>query len=260
MQTALVITGITGRMGSSVARLALEDNFSIAAVMDRKEQLAAAAKWNVPCGFDPDEVLAGAGQAVIVDFTLPAATMPTLEAALRHSMPMVIGTTGFTPEQKARICEIAEHIPVFMSPNMSVGVNALLEILPHLARALGESYDIEITEIHHKHKKDAPSGTALRLGECLAEARGHKLDELMRCARQGITGERPAGEIGIQAVRGGDVAGVHTVYFIGEGERIEVVHHAHSRENFARGALRAARWLAGQKAGKLFTMQDMLHE
>ena len=260
MQTPLVITGITGRMGATVARLAVENGFSIAAVLDRKEQMEAAARWNVPCGSDPEAVLSQVDHAVIIDFTLPAASMVTLEAALHHSMPMVIGTTGFTQEQKKRIEEVAAHIPVFMSPNMSVGVNALIDVLPRLAHALGKDYDIEITEIHHKHKKDAPSGTALRLGECLAQARGQRLEQVMQCTRQGITGERPDGEIGVLAVRGGDVAGVHTVYFIGEGERIEVTHHAHSRDTFARGALRAADWLAGQKSGKILTMQDMLHE
>ena len=143
---------------------------------------------------------------------------------------------------------------------MSVGIAVLRQLLPDLVRALGEDYDIELVELHHNRKKDSPSGTALTLGECLAEARGWKLADVRQSGRDGIIGPRPKQEIGIQAVRGGDVVGVHTVYFMGPGERIEVSHHAHSRENFARGALRAAAWLAGQKAGRLYGMPDMLRQ
>ena len=140
---------------------------------------------------------------------------------------------------------------------MSIGVNVLLKVLPELTRALGEKYDIEMVELHHNRKKDSPSGTALRLGECLAEARGWDLDDVRCSARDGIIGERPKAQIGIQAIRGGDVVGVHTVYFMGPGERIEVTHQAHSRETFAQGALRAAAWLCGQQPGRLYGMQDI---
>lgn len=140
---------------------------------------------------------------------------------------------------------------------MSIGVNVLCKILPELTRALGDAYDIEMVELHHNRKKDSPSGTALTLGECLAEARGWQLNDVRCSARDGIIGERPKAQIGIQAIRGGDVVGVHTVYFMGPGERIEVTHQAHSRDTFAQGALRAAAWLAGQKPGKLYGMRDM---
>jgi 4-hydroxy-tetrahydrodipicolinate reductase len=147
---------------------------------------------------------------------------------------------------------------MFLSPNMSVGVNVLLKLLPELARALGDSYDMEILEIHHNKKKDAPSGTALRLAECLAETRGMPPAAAQRHCRDGLVGERPKGELGVQTLRGGDVVGVHTVYFMGPGERVEVTHQAHSRENFASGALFAARRMQGRKPGKLYGMQDLL--
>ena len=140
---------------------------------------------------------------------------------------------------------------------MSIGINVLLKVLPELTRLLGEKYDLEMVELHHNRKKDAPSGTALKLAECLAEARDWNLPDVACYHREGIIGARPKEEIGVQSIRGGDVVGVHTVYFMGQGERIEVTHQAHSRENFAQGALRAAQWLARQPAGRLYTMQDM---
>jgi 4-hydroxy-tetrahydrodipicolinate reductase len=171
---------------------------------------------------------------------------------------VVIGTTGFNPGQRGELEEYARAIPLFWSPNMSVGVNVLLKTLPELTRLLGGSYDVDIVELHHNRKKDAPSGTALRLAECVAEAKDWKLAETGCYHREGIIGERPEREIGVQAVRGGDIVGVHTVYFMGLGERIELTHHAHSRENFAQGALRAARWMADAKPGKLYSMLDVL--
>ena len=144
------------------------------------------------------------------------------------------------------------------APNMSVGINVLLRVLPELVRLLGENYDMEMVELHHKMKKDAPSGTAIKLAQCLAEARKWDLDAVGRYCRQGIIGERPQEEIGVQTIRGGDVTGVHTVYFMGPGERVEVTHQAHSRENFAQGALRAAKWLADKQPGQLYSMADVL--
>lgn len=257
---SLVVMGVTGFMGGTVLRLARADGTPVAAGLDRAEQIDKTANLDLFCGSDPATVLTKAPGATIIDFTAPVATMNTLEAAVKYGNPMVIGTTGLSAEEKARLDEAATHIPLFFSPNMSVGVNALLDVLPRLVRVLGPEYDLEIVEMHHNRKKDAPSGTALRLGECLAEARDWKLDDVSACCREGLIGPRPKAEIGIQTVRGGDVVGVHTIYFAGEGERIEVTHHAHSRENFARGALRAARWLTGQKPGKVYTMQDLLRE
>lgn len=259
MSTPLVVTGATGRMGSFVIRLAQEHPETVlSAALDREEQLKQLSLPGVLIGSDPRQILPQVPGGVIIDFTLPAATMAVLEAALEYGNPMVICTTGFSDEQRTRIAEAAKRIPLMLSPNMSVGINALLDVLPRLVKALGNDYDIEIAEIHHKHKKDAPSGTALRLAECLAEARGWSLPDVARCCREGITGERPQNQIGLQTLRGGDVAGVHTIYFLGEGERIEVTHHAHSRETFAHGALRAACWLHSQPAGKLYTLQDTM--
>ena len=178
--------------------------------------------------------------------------------AVKNGNPIVIGTTGFTPEQKAELDAIAQNGRVFWSPNMSVGVNVLLELLPELVQMLGPDYDLEMVELHHNRKKDSPSGTALRLAESLASARDWDLKDVACYHREGIIGERPKKEIGVQAIRGGDVVGVHTVYFMGPGERIEVTHHAHSRENFAQGALRAASWLPGQPSGKVYAMGDIL--
>ena len=141
---------------------------------------------------------------------------------------------------------------------MSVGINVLLQVLPQLTRLLGPAYDLEIAEVHHRLKKDAPSGTAIRLGQCLAQARGQEYEDVARCCREGIVGERIDEEIGVQTLRGGDVVGDHTVFYFGPGERIEVTHRAHSRETFAQGALRAAAWLASQPAGKIYAMEDML--
>ena len=166
----------------------------------------------------------------------------------------------FTDAEKDELRAFATKAPIFWASNMSIGVNVLLNILPQLTRALGEDYDIEMVELHHNRKKDSPSGTALTLGECLAEARDWKLNDVRCSSRDGIIGARPKEEIGIQAIRGGDVVGVHTVYFMGTGERIEVTHQAHSRENFARGAIRAAGWMAGQKPGKLYSMQDVIKD
>ena len=259
MSIPLVVTGATGRMGSFVLRLVQENpETTLAAALDREEQLKQLLLPGVITGSDPKQLLPQVPGGVIIDFTLPVATMTMLEAALTYGNPMVICTTGFSDEQRACIADAAKRIPLMLSPNMSVGINALLDILPKLVKALGDGYDIEISEIHHKHKKDAPSGTALRLAECLAEAKGWSLPEVARYCREGITGERPQHQIGLQTLRGGDVAGVHTVYFLGEGERIEVTHHAHSRETFAHGALRAACWLHNQPAGRLYTLQDAM--
>jgi 4-hydroxy-tetrahydrodipicolinate reductase len=252
------IAGAAGRMGGMIAALAEESGFALAALMDRPQCLEKLAKWGCPCASDPTVLFKDCPDAVIIDFTTPQASLHTAALAGVYGNPLVIGVTGFDAGQKAELEHLALQSPILWSPNMSVGVNVLLDILPRLARLLGPDYDLEMMEIHHNKKRDAPSGTALRLAESMAEGRGWKLEEVIRCERSGLTGERPAGQIGIQAIRGGDVAGVHTAYFIGQGERIEITHHAHSRENFARGALRAARWMFGRKPGRLYSIQDVL--
>jgi 4-hydroxy-tetrahydrodipicolinate reductase len=259
MSTPVIVMGVAGRMGSTVARLVGEaGDLTLAAVAERPGVDIAPLGYGCLTAHSVEELLPQCPQAVVVDFTSPEASLAAAGCAARHGNPMVIGTTGFNPEQRARLEEYARSSPLFWSPNMSVGVNALLKVLPELTRLLGDAYDVDIVELHHNRKKDAPSGTALRLAECVAEARGWALAETGCCHREGITGERPKREIGIQAVRGGDIVGVHTVYFMGPGERIELTHQAHSRENFAQGALRAARWMADAKPGKLYSMLDVL--
>lgn len=258
MSLSVAVMGASGRMGTTIANLAKEQGMTLAAVLERPEKVEALAHWGCLAGSDPEIVYPQIPDAVIMDFTAPEASLANARCAAKHGNPIVIGTTGFTPEQKAELDEIARTGRVFWSPNMSVGVNVLLELLPELVRMLGSDYDLEMVELHHNRKKDAPSGTALRLAEALAEARDWELKDVACYHREGIIGERPKKEIGVQAVRGGDVVGVHTVYFMGPGERIEVTHHAHSRENFAQGALRAARWLPDQPAGKVYAMSDIL--
>jgi 4-hydroxy-tetrahydrodipicolinate reductase len=194
---------------------------------------------------------------VLIDFTAPAATLAHLQLCRRHGKGMVIGTTGFDDEQKNGIKEAAAEIGVVFAPNMSVGVNLCLKLLDTAARVLGEEVDIEVIEAHHRHKVDAPSGTALRMGEVVAEALGRNLKDCAVYGRQGLTGERDRATIGFETIRAGDIVGEHTVMFAAEGERVEITHKASSRMTFASGAARAAGWLMSQPAG-LYDMQDVL--
>jgi 4-hydroxy-tetrahydrodipicolinate reductase len=194
---------------------------------------------------------------VLIDFTRPEGTMAHLAVCRANGVAMVIGTTGFTDSQKTEIAQAAKHIPIMMAPNMSVGVNVTLKLLEMAAKALATGYDIEIIEAHHRHKVDAPSGTALKMGEVIAEALGRDLKDCAVYAREGVTGERDPSSIGFATIRGGDIVGDHTVLFAGTGERIEITHKSSSRSTYAQGSLRAARFLAGQKAG-LFDMFDVL--
>lgn len=259
MSVAVVINGVMGRMGSTVASLVGQDpNVTLAGVVERPTCTKGLEGFVCTKGTSLDEVLPEAKGAVIIDFTSPEGTVETARTAAKYGNPLVSGTTGLNPEQVAVLEEAANSTPVLWAPNMSLGINVLLQLLPRLVRMLGENYDMEMVELHHSKKKDSPSGTALKLAQCLAEARDWDLDETKRCCREGIIGERPHEEIGIQTIRGGDVVGVHTMYFMGPGERIEVTHQAHSRENFAQGAISAAKWLSGQKPGKLYAIADML--
>ena len=194
---------------------------------------------------------------VLIDFTRPEGTMAHLEVCRTSGVAMVIGTTGFTDSHKAEIAEAAKHIPIMMAPNMSVGVNVTLKLLEMAAKALATGYDIEIIEAHHRHKVDAPSGTALKMGEVIADALGRDLKDCAVYAREGVTGERDPSSIGFATIRGGDIVGDHTVLFAGTGERIEITHKSSSRSTYAQGSLRAARFLVGQKTG-LFDMFDVL--
>jgi len=258
MATDVVILGAKGRMGNMLVNMTLADaELNLVGVCERKGNASGLDYEGCSTSDCLEELLPHVPGAIIIDFTAPEASVVMAETAAKFGNPAVIGTTGLNKEQQAQLAVSAKKIPLFWSPNMSVGINMLLKFLPVLVQALGPAYDMEIVETHHRMKKDSPSGTALKLAQCLAEARGWDYDEVKKHCRDGIIGERPRNEIGVQTLRGGDVVGEHTTYFFGPGERIEVTHRAHSRETFAAGALRAAKWLAGQKPGKLYNMADI---
>jgi 4-hydroxy-tetrahydrodipicolinate reductase len=259
-----VVTGAAGRMGTQIVRLVrATEGMAVCGAVERPGpavgQDAGALAGLGPIGVAVVDDLARAlpGADVVVDFTSHEASARHAEVCAGRGVPLVIGSTGFTPEAKARVAAAARRVPIVLSPNMSVGVNVLFELVRQAAGVLGDGYDVEIVELHHKKKRDAPSGTAVRLGEVAAEALGRDPKDALAYARHGILGERPPWQIGVQTLRGGDVVGEHTVFFCGEGERIELTHRATSREQFARGAVRAARWIAGRPAG-LYDMADVL--
>ena len=260
----VVVSGAAGRMGREIVRLvAASSALRLHGAVDRAPGALgqdALALAGLPAGrvqvvASLAEALPGAG--VVIDFTTFEASAAHAEACAAAGVPLVIGSTGFTPEARARVAAAARRIPVLLSPNMSVGVNVLFELVRRAAAVLGDAYDVEIVELHHKRKKDAPSGTAMKLAEVAAEALGRDAVKDLAFARHGMIGERPAREIGVQTVRGGDIVGEHTVYFCGEGERLELTHRATAREQFARGAVRAAAWLPGRAPG-LHDMADVL--
>jgi len=255
----VIVMGAGGRMGRAVAaQVAANEAFRLAGAVERSENARMLAGYECVTGVEAENVFARCPGAVVIEFTTPESSLKTANLAARLGNPVVIGTTGFTAAQERELESAAQHGQIFWAPNMSVGLNALLAVLPKLVEALGPAYDLEITEIHHNRKADSPSGTALKLGQVIAGARGWNLDAVKKCGREGIIGPRAKEEIGIAAVRGGDVVGDHTVYFLGVGERIEVTHRVQSRETFAQGALRAALWVKNQPCGKLWSMADML--
>jgi len=262
--TKVVVTGAAGRMGREIIRLVrATPGLTLHGAVERPGpavgQDAAALAGLPPCGVPVvdglERALAGAG--AVIDFTHFDASASHAERCAAAGVPIVIGSTGFTAEARARVAVAARRIPVVLSPNMSVGVNVLFELVRQAAAALGDAYDVEIVELHHKKKKDAPSGTAVRLAEVAVEALGRDAAKDLAYARHGMIGERPARQIGLQTVRGGDVVGEHTVYFFGDGERLELTHRATTREQFARGAVRAAAWVGGRAPG-LYDMADVL--
>jgi 4-hydroxy-tetrahydrodipicolinate reductase len=235
------------------------DRFTLAAAFDVAGSPAVGRDAGVVVGSDVDQALSAAD--VLIDFTRPAGTLAHLAACARHGVGAVVGTTGLDQSDKRSLRDFGNRIPIVFAANMSVGVNVLLSLVEDAARALGPGFDIEIVEMHHRHKVDAPSGTALRLGEAAAAGLGRKLDEVAVPARHGITGERKPGSIGFAALRGGDVVGEHTVVFASEGERIEITHRATSRQLFVAGALRAAEFVAARRSrGEtgVFDMPDVL--
>jgi 4-hydroxy-tetrahydrodipicolinate reductase len=261
----VVVTGAAGRMGTQIVRLVrATEGLALYGAVDRPggpatgqdaALLAALPPAGVPVVDALEKALPGAD--VVIDFTSHDASARHAALCASAGVAPVIGSTGFTPEAKAKVAEAARKVPVVLSPNMSVGVNVVAELVRQAARVLGADYDVEIVEIHHKKKRDAPSGTAVMLGEVAAEALGRAPADALCFSRHGILGERPPWQIGVQTLRGGDAVGEHTVFFCGEGERVEITHRATSREQFARGAVRAAQWLAGKPAG-LYAMADVL--
>jgi 4-hydroxy-tetrahydrodipicolinate reductase len=250
-------------MGRRILELAVAQNIDIGGAFD----LPALAGTTLSVGIEsakarPVRVAGTAQEAlanadVLIDFTAADACVENLRAAAASGKPAVIGTTGLSDAQKAEIAELAKQVAVVLAPNMSVGVNVLFKLTREVAAILGLDYNVEIIETHHNQKKDSPSGTAVRLAECAAEALGLSYAEDVTHGREGLVGARPARQIGMHAIRGGDVVGEHTVSFIGQGERIELIHKAHNRDNFARGALRAAQFVLTAKPG-LYDMQDVL--
>jgi 4-hydroxy-tetrahydrodipicolinate reductase len=245
-------------MGSRVlAALRAEQDFAIAGAFEREDsEYVGRAVEGVTVSAGIEQALER-GADVVIDFTAPAASVRHARACAERGVGLVVGTTGLSPEQKAELGAAAKRIPLLFAPNMSVGVNVLFRLVAEAGRALGGAYEVEIVEMHHRLKRDAPSGTALRLAEVAAGALGLDARAASVYERHGDTGARKAGTIGMQALRGGDVVGDHTVYFLADGERLELTHRATSRDNFARGAVRAARFVAGKAPG-LYDMQDVL--
>ncbi len=249
----LVIAGATGRMGQALIRLLpTEPEFKLVGAVARP---AEGSVGNVPVVERLSDALAQ-GADVVIDFTHASAVEAHAEAVERTQTPWVLGTTGLSDAGQLAVERAATKIPVVMAPNLSVGVNLMFALAAQLSQALGAGYDAEIVETHHRMKRDAPSGTALRLAERIAQAR-RLPPQAIRLSREGQVGERPAAEVGVQSLRGGDVVGDHTVFFFGEGERIELTHRATSRDGFAKGAFRAARFVSGRKPG-LYDMSDVL--
>jgi 4-hydroxy-tetrahydrodipicolinate reductase len=261
----LIVCGAAGRMGSTLVRL-IQENRALKLIgavespdnpqIDKDAgEIAGLGKIGVPIVAHLAPLLKT--QAVVIEFTAPAATLEHAKIAAEKNVPIVIGTTGLNQKQLDEIKKLSRKSRILISANMSLGVNLLVSLLGKVAATLGDDYDVEIVEAHHRFKKDAPSGTALAMAQAIAKALKRDLDQAGVCGRKGIVGERTKQEIGLLSVRAGDIVGEHTVIFGGLGERIEFIHRAHSRETFARGALRAAQWLVKQKKG-LYSMQDVL--
>ncbi|MDC9725473.1 MAG: 4-hydroxy-tetrahydrodipicolinate reductase [Gammaproteobacteria bacterium] len=265
MATRIAINGAAGRMGRCLIQAVEQtEGLELSAAIDRAESSLIGADAGELAGVGTLDVTLTADveaatriSDVIIDFTLPEVTMALLPHCTANNCRLVIGTTGFSSEQKQAIDDAAQQVSMVLAPNMSVGVNLSLKLLDIAARVLGDDVDIEIVEAHHRHKVDAPSGTALRMGEVVADALGRDLKECAVYGREGRTGERDRKTIGFATVRAGDIVGDHTVMFADEGERVEITHKASSRMTFALGAMRASSWLMKQQSG-LFDMQDVL--
>jgi 4-hydroxy-tetrahydrodipicolinate reductase len=261
----IAVAGAMGRMGNRIVALSREyELLKLTGAFERKghrdigKDIGVLTGIGETCILLQDSIEKAIDNAdVIIDFTHTASTLENLRTVSSKGKAMVIGTTGFTKDQLAEIAGLAANIPCVMASNMSLGVNLLLKVLADVARVLGDEYDIEIIEAHHRMKKDAPSGTAIKMAQVISDAVNRNLDDVAVYARKGMIGERTKKEIGIQTIRAGDIVGEHTVLFGGLGERIEITHRASSRDTFARGALKAAAWVHGKPSG-LHDMQDVL--
>jgi len=261
----IAVMGAAGRMGKTLIEAVQQTpGAGLTAAIDRPDstlvgadagELAALGRIGVPLSGDLDRVADEFD--VLIDFTHPTVTLKNLAFCRKHHKAMIIGTTGFSVEEKQLLAEAGKDIPIVFAANFSVGVNLCLKLLDTAARVLGDDVDIEITEAHHRHKVDAPSGTAVRMGEVIADALGRDLKKVAVYGREGQTGARARETIGFATVRAGDIVGDHTVLFAADGERVEITHKASSRMTFAKGAVRAALWLDGREAG-LYDMQDVL--
>ena len=265
MTLKIGVFGATGRMGRRIIELAnADEDFEITAGIEYPGHPGVGQTLGTLLGISGlSAPLVGSLHKVInnveciIAFATPEATVDCMQDAHADRKPLVIGTTGLSEDQTAEIKRLSQHVPCLMAGNMSIGINIILAFSSRLAGLLGENFDIEIIESHHNQKQDSPSGTALMLGEAIAEATNRTLRQCAAYGRRGNIGPRPKEEIGIHAIRGGDIAGDHTILFAGQGERIEITHRAHSRDNFARGALLAAKFISSQPAG-FYTMQDAL--
>lgn len=261
----VVVAGAAGRMGGRIIALAQEaEDIELVGAFEAKGHQALGRDVGEVAGVGTIgiSIVDGIGNLlgkadVLIDFSHHLASIEHLKKTVEYEKACVIGSTGFSDEEMALIRELTTKTRCVLAPNMSVGVNLVFKVLNDVARILGDDYDVEIVEAHHRLKKDAPSGTAMKMAQILASALGRDLSKVGVYGRQGLIGERSDEEIGIQTLRGGDIVGEHTVLFIGKGERIEVIHRAHSRDNFAQGALRATRWIVKQQSG-LYDMQDVL--
>ncbi|MEQ1804004.1 MAG: 4-hydroxy-tetrahydrodipicolinate reductase [Burkholderiaceae bacterium] len=260
----IAVAGASGRMGHMLLEaVAGAKDMTLAGALDIPDAAGIGTDClaflgrNSGIAVSADTRAALRNAQVLIDFTRPEGTLAHLAVCREFGVKAVIGTTGFSDAQKAQLAEHAKHVALVMAPNMSVGVNVVLRLLDVAARSLSHGYDIEVIEAHHRHKVDAPSGTALQMGETVAHALGRELADCAVYAREGVTGERDPSTIGFASIRGGDIVGDHTVLFAGTGERIEITHKASSRAGYAQGSLRAARFLAGRASG-LFSMADVL--
>ncbi|MBI1823465.1 MAG: 4-hydroxy-tetrahydrodipicolinate reductase [Nitrospirae bacterium] len=263
--TSILVKGAGGRMGNKIISLILGDSrFLLSGAVEMKGhpaigrdagEMAGVGKSGVRVSEEfPPSVQSG---TVCIDFSSPVSTIATCDWAERRGVPLVIGTTGFSSKQIDSLGSTSKKVALVFSPNMSIGVNVMFKLLKEAAAKMSRDYDMEVVELHHHLKKDAPSGTALKMAQILSEAMGEKLEEVAVYHRQGMTGERKKKEIGIQSVRAGDIVGEHTVYFAGLGERLEITHKATSRDNFAQGAIRAAEWVVNRPPG-MYDMQAVL--